>query len=75
MEEEIANTEEFIDLLRTTEAVLIPTTSGEETTYMYKTPMDNLLVRKIKVMKARMNDEPKAVKALEGSSNDYLTKY
>jgi enoyl-[acyl-carrier protein] reductase/trans-2-enoyl-CoA reductase (NAD+) len=74
-EEEIANTEEFIDLLRTTESVLIPTTSGEETTYMYKTPMDNLLVRKIKVMKARMNDEPKAVKALEGSSNDYLTKF
>lgn len=75
MEEEIINTEEFIKLLRETKSVLIPTTSGEETTYMYKTPMDNLLVRKIKVMKARLDDEPKAVEALPGSSNDYLYKF
>jgi len=75
MEEEIENTEEFIKLLRETKSVLIPTTSGEETTYMYKTPMDNLLVRKVKVMKARLDDEPKAVEALPGSSNDYLSKF
>lgn len=75
MEEEIENTEGFIKLLRETESVLIPTTSGEETTYMYKTPMDNLLVRKIKVMKSRMDDEPVAVSALAGSRNDYLYKF
>ena len=59
--EEIENTEHFIQLLRTTDSVLIPTTSGEETPYMYKTPLDNLLKRKIIAMKRHLDDEPKAV--------------
>ena len=61
MIEEIANVERFIKLLDTSPSVLIPTTSGEETVYMYKTPMSQPLKRKITVMKSHLDDEPKGV--------------
>ena len=55
---EIENVSRFISLLENSESVLIPTTSGEETTYMYKAPMSQHLKCKLKVMKAHINDEP-----------------
>ena len=62
MNVEIENTEKFITLLDTSKSVLIPTTSGEETVYMYKTPMSNSLKRKLVVMKKHFNDDPEGVK-------------
>ena len=62
MKAEIENTEKFITLLDTSKSVLIPTTSGEETVYMYKTPMSNSLKRKVIVMKNHINDEPEGIK-------------
>ena len=55
---EMENLERFINLLDTSKSVLIPTTSGEETVYMYKTPMSNPLKRKLVVMKKHLDDEP-----------------
>lgn len=55
---ELENVEQFIKLLDTSSSILIPTTSGEETTYMYKAPMSQHLKCKLKIMKAHMNDEP-----------------
>ena len=66
MTDEIENTGEFIRLLRSTDSVLVPTTSGEETPFMYKTPLDNLLKRKIIAMKRHLDDEPKAVTEFMG---------
>ena len=59
--EEIENTKRFIRLLDTTPSVLIPTTSGEETVYMYKAPMSQPLKRRVIVMQNHMDDEPKGV--------------
>ena len=58
MESDIATTERFIALLQRAEHVLIPTTSGEETPYMFKTPLWPTLQEKIRVMKRHMDDEP-----------------
>ena len=58
MLKEMDNVSDFIKLLQSTDSILMPTTSGEETTYMYKTPMDQHLKCKLKVMKAHLNDEP-----------------
>ena len=55
---ELDNVNQFIALLETSEAILIPTTSGEETTYMYKAPMSQHLKCKRKVMLAHLNDKP-----------------
>lgn len=62
MQIEIENTERFITLLDTSNSILIPTTSGEETVYMYKTPMSNSLKRKVIVMKKHIDDEPEGIK-------------
>ncbi len=62
MRREIENVEQFITLLDTSKSVLIPTTSGEETVYMYKTPMSNSLKRKLIVMKNHIDDEVEGVK-------------
>jgi hypothetical protein len=59
---EIENVEKFIKLLDTSDSVLIPTTSGEETVYMYKTPMSNSLKRKVIVMKNHLDDEVEGIK-------------
>ena len=56
--EEMTNIERFIKLLDTSESILIPVTSGEETPYMYKAPMSQHLKCKLNVMKAHINDEP-----------------
>lgn len=55
---EMENLKRFINLLDTSKSVLIPTTSGEETVYMYKTPMSNPLKRKLVVMEKHLDDEP-----------------
>lgn len=58
MHKEIDNTEKFIKLLKNTKSVLIPVTSGEETPYMFKAPLYNLLECKVKVMKKHFDDIP-----------------
>lgn len=55
---ELENVQHFIHLLDSSSSILIPTTSGEETTYMYKAPMSQHLRCKLKVMKAHLCDEP-----------------
>lgn len=55
---EIENLKRFIKLLDTSKSVLIPTTSGEETVYMFKTPMTSPLKRKLIVMEKHLDDEP-----------------
>ena len=55
---EMENLKRFINLLDTSKSILIPTTSGEETVYMYKTPMSNPLKRKLVVMEKHLDDEP-----------------
>lgn len=55
---EMENLKRFINLLDTSKSILIPTTSGEETVYMYKTPMSNPLKRKLKIMENHLDDEP-----------------
>lgn len=59
--EEIENNRDFVSLLDTSPSVLIPTTSGEETVYMYKTPMSQPLKRRQIVMEAHIDDEPGGV--------------
>ena len=59
--DEIENTKRFIQLLDTSPSVLIPTTSGEETVYMYKSPMSQPLKRRVIVMQNHIDDEPKGV--------------
>lgn len=59
--DEIENTKRFIHLLDTSPSVLIPTTSGEETVYMYKSPMSQPLKRRVIVMQNHIDDEPKGV--------------
>lgn len=59
---EIENTKRFIRLLESSPSVLIPTTSGEETVYMYKAPMSQPLKRKLIVMQNHLDDEPVGVK-------------
>ncbi len=66
---EMENLKRFINLLDTSKSVLIPTTSGEETVYMYKTPMSNPLKRKLVVMEKHLDDEP------GGYTYDKNTKY
>ena len=58
MEHDIATTEKFIHLLKNAHNVLIPMTSGEETTYMFKTPMWPTLEQKIKAMENHFDDIP-----------------
>ena len=58
MERDIRTTEAFIDLLKNTRSVLIPCTSGEETTYMYKAPLWPTLEQKVKAMKKHFDDIP-----------------
>lgn len=58
MEHDIATTEKFIHLLQNAQNVLIPTTSGEETTYMFKTPLWPTLQEKVRVMKNHFDDVP-----------------
>ena len=58
MERDIETTEKFIDLLKNAENVLIPQTSGEETTYMFKSPLWPTLEQKINAMKNHFDDIP-----------------
>lgn len=58
MEQDIQTTQKFITLLKTAENVLIPTTSGEETTYMFKTPLWPTLEQKIRAMENHFDDIP-----------------
>ena len=58
MEHDIETTEKFIDLLKNAHNVLIPMTSGEETTYMFKMPMWPTLEQKIQAMKNHFDDIP-----------------
>ena len=58
MEHDIETTEKFIELLKNARNVLIPMTSGEETTYMFKTPMWPTLEQKIAAMKNHFDDIP-----------------
>ena len=58
MEQDIQTTQKFISLLKTAENVLIPTTSGEETTYMFKTPLWPTLEQKIRAMENHFDDVP-----------------
>lgn len=58
MEHDIETTEKFIELLQNTKSVLIPCTSGEETTYMFKAPLWPTLQQKIKAMKKHFDDLP-----------------
>ena len=55
---DMENVKRFIRLLETSPSVLIPTTSGEETVYMYKAPMSQPLKRKLIVMQNHLDDEP-----------------
>jgi hypothetical protein len=55
---DIETTQAFVELLRTTSSVLIPVTSGEETPFMFKAPLDQLLRRKIIVMEKHLDDLP-----------------
>ena len=59
---EMENVKRFIRLLETSPSVLIPTTSGEETVYMYKAPMSQPLKRKLIIMQNHLDDEPEGVK-------------
>ena len=59
---EIENTRAFASLLDSSESTLIPTTSGEETVYMYKTPMSNSLKRKVIVMEKHLDDDVEGIK-------------
>jgi hypothetical protein len=58
MEQDIQTTQKFITLLKNAENVLIPTTSGEETTYMFKTPLWPTLEQKIRAMENHFDDIP-----------------
>lgn len=58
MEQDIQTTQKFITLLKNAENVLIPTTSGEETTYMFKTPLWPTLEQKIRAMENHFDDVP-----------------
>lgn len=58
MERDIENTEKFIALLQNAKNVLIPVTSGEETTYMFKAPLWPTLQEKVRVMKKHFEDIP-----------------
>ncbi len=55
---DMENVKRFIKLLETSPSILIPTTSGEETVYMYKAPMSQPLKRKLVVMQNHLDDEP-----------------
>ncbi|MFO7946067.1 MAG: hypothetical protein R6V19_04550, partial [Armatimonadota bacterium] len=55
---EINNTRQFIELLETTDAVLIPATSGTETTFMLGAPVSHLLRRKLQAMLRHRDDAP-----------------
>lgn len=59
---DMENVKRFIKLLEESPSVLIPTTSGEETVYMYKAPMSQPLKRKLIVMQNHLDDEPEGVK-------------
>jgi hypothetical protein len=58
MAHDIENTEKFIVLLQNAKNVLIPVTSGEETTYMFKAPLWPTLQEKVRVMKQHFDDIP-----------------
>jgi len=58
MQCDIETTEKFVNLLKNAENVLIPTTSGEETTYMFKAPLWPTLEQKIAAMKNHFDDIP-----------------
>jgi len=72
---ELENNSRFIALLDSSPSVLIPTTSGEETVYMYKSPMSQPLKRRQLVMEKHIDDEPKGVDHTRYSGNSDSFKY
>jgi hypothetical protein len=58
IEAETANTRDFIELLETSPSTLLPATSGEETTYMYRAPVAHLLRLKLAAMERHLDDPP-----------------
>ncbi len=58
IEDEIANAEQFAELLRESPSTLIPATSGIETTFMLRAPLWYLLELKVAAMRRHINDGP-----------------
>lgn len=57
MEAEIANTREWLRAFAETKTNFFHLTSGEETAFFYKTPVEDLTV-KLRAMEAHLDDEP-----------------
>ncbi|MFC1558502.1 hypothetical protein ACFL40_04015 [candidate division KSB1 bacterium] len=55
---EIENTRRFKHLIETSPSVLIPVSSGEETVFMIKAPLEHQLERKLLAMERHVNDTP-----------------
>jgi hypothetical protein len=58
MDRELDNTRRFIELVESSPSVLIPTTSGVETTYMLKAPLAHQFRRKLIAMQRHLDDPP-----------------